>query len=332
MKGEGPERALEWAQRAITLGEQLGERDLIRGLMWRGLMRYELGDLDGIDDLERALRDALDLRVAVIPAHVNLADLVWRLRGPAAALEIQHAGIADRLSHGGTEPTWLQAESCWMLYDLGRWDELLQVAGAVAQVEEKHGAAQPGGITQAYAALVYFWRGLLDTDIAPARRALHDARRIDDPQVSAPAMAIAALAEMRHGATDRALELVREYYDVTRMRPFFRGQNLTDAVRVACAAGDIALGERMLDNMVTAAERDRLSHLTAQATIAEARGDAAGARRAFAESAQGWHALDCRLEHALALRGAGEEAEAAAILDELGVVAPPAQTAARTAK
>ena len=37
-------------------------------------------------------------------------------------------------------------------------------------------------------------------------------------------------------------------------------------------------------------------------------------------------------EHALALLGAGEEAEAEAILEELGVPPPPAQTAARTAK
>ena len=33
-----------------------------------------------------------------------------------------------------------------MLYDLGRWDELLEVAEDMRRVEEEHGAAQPGGM------------------------------------------------------------------------------------------------------------------------------------------------------------------------------------------
>ena len=276
MKAQRPERALEWAQKAITLGEELGERNLIRGLMWRGLMRCELGDLAGIEDLERAQRDALDLRVAVTPAHVNLADQVWRLRGPAAALEIQHAGIADRLSHGGTEPTWLQAESCWMLYDLGRWDELTNVAEAVARFEEQHGAARPGrhGANVCSCSCPLAGRARRRRSHGAPRS---NARRSSIRRSAAPAIVMAALAEMRHDELERALELVREYLDVTRSRPFFRSQNLTDAVRVACAAGDVALGERLLDNIVTAAERDRLCTSTATATIAEAHGDSAGA-------------------------------------------------------
>ncbi len=112
---------------------------------------------------------------------------------------------------------------------------------------------------------------------------------------------------------------------MTRNRPWFRAQNLTDAARVACGAGDIALAESLLDNVVTAAERDRLSALTVRATISED-------KDVYAEAAAGWKALGCVFEHALALRGAGDEDAANAILDELGVPLPPAQTAARTAK
>ena len=112
---------------------------------------------------------------------------------------------------------------------------------------------------------------------------------------------------------------------MTRNRPYFRAQNLTDAARIACAAGDIALAEGLLDNVVTAAERDRLSALTVRATIT-------GVKDEFAEAAVGWKALGCVFEQALALRGAGEEDAANAILEKLGVPLPPAQTAARTAK
>ena len=217
-----------------------------------------------------------------------------------------------------------------MLYDLGRWDELLEVADGVTRYEERHGPAQPGGMARPYAVLVQIWRGALDDDVTAAREALIQARRIDDPQVTAPAIVITALAHLRHGDVESAVGLVREFCDMTSGRPFFRAQNLTDAARVACAAGDIDLAERLLDNVVTAAERDRLSALTARATIAQTRGeDATGL---FKEAAEGWGAFGCRLEHALALRGAGQETEAAAILGELGVAEPSAQTAARTAK
>ena len=330
LSGRPPEVGLEWAEKAISLGERLGlEHELGRAYQWRGLMRCELGDLAGIEDLERGLALALEFRpISVVPGYVNLADQVWRQRGPTAALEIQRTAIALSTRRGGT-PTWPLAESCWMLYDLGEWDELLRVAEGIRRVEEEHGAAQPGAMADSYAALVLVRRGTLDEGAAIAADVLGRARDIEDPQVLGPALAASALAEEARGDTAAALRHIKEYGHVTRNRPYFRTQNLTDAVRVACRAEDVQLAESMLENVVTAAERDRLSALTARATIAQARGEEA--HSSFAEAAAGWERLACVLEQALALRGAGEEARAAAILAELGVV-PPAQTAARTAK
>jgi hypothetical protein len=331
MKAVSPHEGLKWAERCITLGEQIGERaELVRGLMWRGLMRCELGDVAGIEDLERAVRDALELRVAIIPTHVNLADQVWRQRGPAAALEIHGEAIAYRTGRGGAPPTWVQAESCWMLYDLGRWDELLDVVDVIRRFEEQHGAAQPGGMAQAYEALVLTWRGRVDDAGTVMERELALAREIEDPQVLAPALVAAAFLASVHGDAPAARKHLEEWHTVTGSRAFFRSQNLTDAVRVACVLGELDLAERLLDNIVTAAERDRLSDLTARATIEQARGD--DATSAFLEAAAGWDAFGCRLEHALALREAGKDVDAAPILAELGVALPPAQTAARTAK
>ncbi len=333
MKAVSPQEGLEWAQRAITLGEQLGERrELVRGLMWRGLMRCELGDVAGIEDLERAVHDALELRVAIIPAHINLADHVWRQRGPEAALEIYDQAIAYRGGRGGAPPTWVQAESCWMLYDLGRWDELLDLVEVIRRFEEQHGPAQPGGMAQAYEALVLTWRGRLGEAGTVMERELALAREIEDRQVLGPALVAGAFLASEQDDGPAARAFLEEWYTVTRSRAFFRSQNLTDAVRVACALGDPDLGERLLDNILTAAERDRLSDLTARATIAQARGEYATATTAFSEAADGWHVFGCRHEHALALRDAGEEDAANAILDELGVPLPPTQTAARTAK
>ena len=113
---------------------------------------------------------------------------------------------------------------------------------------------------------------------------------------------------------------------MTRDRPYFRAQNLTDAARVACAAGDVALAEGLLDNVVTAAERDRLSALTVRATISEdtrARSlrQPPGGRRSAASSSTRSPSVAPETRR-----------RASAILEELGVPLPPAQTAARTAK
>jgi class 3 adenylate cyclase/tetratricopeptide (TPR) repeat protein len=325
LSGESPEIALGWAAKAVSLGEELGlRRELVRAYQWRGLMRCELGDLSGIEDLEHSLAEAIELRmVLMIPAYVNLADQVWRQRGPAAALEIQTTAINLSRSRGGN-PTWPQGESCWMLYDLGEWDELLLVAEEIRLAEQERGAAQPGAMAQTYKALVMTHRGLPDGAVV-AEAALAHARRIEDPQVLGPALVASALVAQGIGSSSSATRAIEEYRHVTHNRPYVRAQNLTDAARVACRAGEIALAESLLDNVVTAAERDRLSALTVQATISED-------TSAYAEAARGWKQLGCVFEHALALRGAGEDDAATAILEGLGVPLPPAQTAARTAK
>ena len=153
-------------------------RELIRAYQWRGLMRCELGRPRGDrGSRARARRGDRAPHAARHPAYVNLADQVWRQRGPAAALEIQSDGHRVRRRRGGA-PTWPQAESCWMLYDLGRWDELLRRrGGGIRQFEETHGAAQPGAMAQTYAALVLIRRGDLDRGAARWRGSARAAQR-----------------------------------------------------------------------------------------------------------------------------------------------------------
>ena len=230
----------------------------------------------------------------------------------------------------GGNPTWPLAESCWVLHDLGRWDELLETTEEVRRVEEQHGAAQPGAMAQTYAALVHVRRGNLVDAEAVAEDALSRSRVVEDPQVLGPALVVSALLAEAKANASEALRYVEEFRRVTRDRPWFRAQNLTDAARVACAGGNVELAVSLLDNVVTAAEWDRLAALTARATITAARGERS--LDLYAEAAAGWQELGCVFEQALALRGAGDGEAASAILGELGVPLPPAQTAARTAK
>ena len=304
-QGRRPEESLAWSDKAIQLAEQLQwkGRELLNARGWRGFTRCELGDLGGIEDLEAALADALELGLpAAVPSYCNLADVVWRQRGPAAALELFRDAIAFA-ERRGSSPMWPLAESCWTLFDLGRWDELARAADAARDRTEEQGRGQPYAIASTYLAHVLVWRGSVVDAAAVMDDVLPRARAIEDPQVLGPALIVSAMVAEARGELSSARLLLEEWEKATHDRPFFRAQNLTDAVRVACATGNIPLAEKVREGVVTAAQRDRLSDLTAQAVIAEARRETSPATAAYEEAARGWRDFGCVLEHGLALLG-----------------------------
>src|SRR4029450_5109818 len=103
----------------------------------------------GVTDQRESLRraEALGATAETVLGRINLADLVWLHEGPAAGLELKRSAIelAERRGQQG-QATWGRAESTWMLYDLGRWDEVLRTNEAVAAFEREHGAGPAGGV------------------------------------------------------------------------------------------------------------------------------------------------------------------------------------------
>ena len=210
-----------------------------------------------------------------------------------------------------------------MLYDLGRWEELVRSAEEIRSFSEAHGRGQPDGIASPYHAHVLVQRGATADAATLMDDTLLRAREIEDPQVLGPALVASALVDQARGDLSSARARIEEWETATRDRPYFRAQNLADAARLACAAGDLELAARLREGVVTAAERDRLSDLAAQASIAEAKGDFAGAQAAYDAAAEGWKELACVLEHGLALFGSarclvadGRPEEAAGPLEE----------------
>jgi class 3 adenylate cyclase/tetratricopeptide (TPR) repeat protein len=303
--GGSPEESLVWSGKAIELADRLGWMGpgLLSARGWQGFTRCELGDLAGLEDLEAALGEALELGIPdAVGCYVNLADAVWRQEGPAAALAIldEATGYAER--RGGST-RWPAAESCWMLYDLGRWDDLSSGAEYV-RAEPEHQRGQPYAIASTYLALVLLRRGALDDASRLLDATLPFAREIEDPQVLGPALAVAALVGWTRRDLDGVRARLEEWDTVTRGRPFFRAQNLTDVVRLACELGELDLAERLRARVVAVPERDRLADLAALAAVAEASGDVASALAAYDEAAEGWDRFGCAFEHGLALLGA----------------------------
>ncbi len=103
-----------------------------------------------------------------------------------------------------------------MLYDLGRWDELLQVAESIRSFEEAHGAAQPGAMAQGYAAFVLIRRGASSRARRWPQTCSRTRRKIEDPQVLGPALVASALVAEATGNLSSAVSDVEEYRHVTR--------------------------------------------------------------------------------------------------------------------
>src|SRR5215218_2007840 len=89
--------ALEWADKALALADELGGLPRIRprALDARGTARCDLGDFGGMDDLRTGLALGLELGSGYDTAvlYNNLAEPVWLVEGPQAALAVCEEGV-----------------------------------------------------------------------------------------------------------------------------------------------------------------------------------------------------------------------------------------------
>jgi tetratricopeptide (TPR) repeat protein len=237
----------------------------------------------------------------------NLAEPVWLVDGSTAALELCQEGIDFAERRGLGQPMWLRASTLGPLLDLGRWDEVLALAGEAIAWDHAHGGDYLAVGCRLYMTLVRLWRGELDAAGALAAEALPRAREIGDLQQLVPALVNAALVEQAGGGRDAALALAEEAVRLTAERAGghrFRGQYLADLVRLTAEAAP-ALARDLVEQVRPTATRYRLAALTARAVLAETEGDAERAAGLFTEAAGGWLAYGQLLEHGRALLGAG---------------------------
>jgi class 3 adenylate cyclase/tetratricopeptide (TPR) repeat protein len=309
MVSEEAEDCLAWSQRTLEMAEELGLDGLrVRMRQARGLARRMLGDPGGVEDLREALRlgHELALGIETGTAYANLADALRFIEGPLASLEVTQAGrqFSERrgLMHN---VTWLKAESLRTLFDLGRWDELLQLADEVIAWDEAYGGSQIEVIAQQARAGVFLCRGELARAAELEEVFLPRARSIRDAQVLAPALAIGAAIKQAQGDHAAGVALIDELAVLTANKPVSRSGELPIAVRVCAAGGAFDLADRFLAEAAEVEARDRYSVLTGGAVLAEARGQLESAAGLYAEAAMRWAEYGHVLEHGLALLGEG---------------------------
>ena len=204
---------------AIAMANEFG-LDVIaaRTLQYRGVARTELGDVEGLDDLRESierLKDASALSVGI--GHLNLADATWMSVGAEEGLELHRATQAFCVSRGLRGSLWWsRSESTWMLFDLGRWNELLETVDEVAGSSHETGGLQALALGLPYQALVLARRGEATEAASIVEDVLPKARASAELQLLVPSLSAGALVAFANDDSDGALDLVRELVDVTR--------------------------------------------------------------------------------------------------------------------
>jgi tetratricopeptide (TPR) repeat protein len=301
--------ALSWSERALALAGRLdiGEISSL-ALQYRGQARVALGDLRGLDDLREALRTSLDLGFGLetVRAHANLGIGVWLTEGPAQGLELQQAGIDFGERRGVTSMVMLgKAHSLSSLFDLGRWDAVVDRADEVIAWDRKLGGSYSGAMARSGKARVCLLRGQLDEASRSNTESLTRARTVEDPQVLAPALVAAAMIEHVRGNNDVVSELVGEFADVVPPATLEGGVLVPDIVRLCATAGALDVAERLIEGRSEALTRHRNGLLSARATVARAKGSLDEAEHLYEHAARGWGEYGCVLERAHALLGLG---------------------------
>jgi len=98
----------------------------------KGVARFEVGDLDGLDDLRQAVELGLQLGLGrdTARAYINLSELLFRHEGPAAALEANQVGRKVCEERGITDLALVfDGEAAECLIDLGDWDHAMRLRG-----------------------------------------------------------------------------------------------------------------------------------------------------------------------------------------------------------
>jgi class 3 adenylate cyclase/tetratricopeptide (TPR) repeat protein len=305
-----PDEGLNWAGKTMALADRLGADDIRqKALQMRAVARFDIGDLDGLDDLHEAVELGLRLGLGreTARAYINLSELLSRHEGPAAALEANQLGRKVCEERGITDLTLLcDVEITECLIHLGDWDRAVRAIDELIAHLQAKGDPYLVVLSQAAKAFILVWRGGLTQATLLVDELLPRASRIGDLQVLARVFPIAGLVKLAGGNVDAAVRCVKEFATTTRQAPaFYRAQPLPELVRICVAAGELGLAKQLVTNVEVHPAHAQHALVTAQAVLAEATGDFKEASTLYAEAAERWSRFGIVLEHGRTLLGLG---------------------------
>jgi class 3 adenylate cyclase/tetratricopeptide (TPR) repeat protein len=299
------DEAVADADRALELAQKTGvQRGIVNAHNARGIALMNLGDATGVEDF-RAIID-LDIGHGAALGYESLAEALWITVGPGPALDAydESLKLTDRRSLVRTS-TWTRAERLRVLFDLGRWDELVGIAreeGAANWLGLAHGSA----FADPLEAEVSLRRGHVDRAVTLMDVFLPRVRGMGDLQVLLRALTVAALVESARGHSERAISLLEE---VAAQAPqtiaWYLPIVLPDISRVCADAGRAEPGRTLLEGLTPSFARHVNAIVSSRAVLAEAEGELDRAASLYEEASWAWATYGSVLERGLALLGHG---------------------------
>jgi tetratricopeptide (TPR) repeat protein len=300
------EAAVRSAADALSLAEHLRLPVPGKALGFRGSARCAMGDLRGLDDMERALelliaegsgRDAGVLQC-------NLALERVQLEGPAATLALLETARLFADARGLTETTWFAAAaSINGLVMVGRFSEALDQASALLPLLRASGERlQVCHVLKAETAALTE-RGI-DAS-AQAEEALQIAYDSDDPILLMYTAWGVARALVAVGNKGKAHALLDEIAGAPVHHDSRYAEVLPALARAASALTDPGLVDRLAEGVPHTLPGQQHALATIGAIQAEAAGDHDRAAGLYADAAERWGRFTNVLEQAHALLAEG---------------------------
>jgi tetratricopeptide (TPR) repeat protein len=300
---------LDVAQRAIDLSQQLGSPVDPRLIVLRGCARCDLGLAGGDEDLRRALEMCRTSGPGEDASWVlnYVSNWLYIYEGFHASLAICAEGLDVARRRGAVDlEAELRTVIVWACHAGGDWDRVLDEATAIDSLLETPVVRDPWslGVVRSLRALVLVERGCAQEGATLLDWLEQRAR--ERPTDGAACSIAAAAARMTRGDPVRALEFLSLGEAALRGKGgYWLAWLLPDGVRIALAAGDRSLAERLAGSLEPLQPIARHALVAAQALVTEARGDFEAASAGFADAASRWHDFAAVYEEAHALLGQG---------------------------
>jgi hypothetical protein len=316
------DEAFHVADTSLHMAASHDLRPPLRSLEIRGLARLGSGDSGGLVDLKDSLAGLLESgegRGAGV-TWLNYAFVLWQLEGTAAGLaelaEAREFARRRRLAE------LLQQMACAVLQptlETGRLTEVVRQCGE--QLEAAGPAFTALRRIEVLAALARAEYELGRPDAAgPAEEAYSLAVPEGWPDVIVVAAAPVALTRAAAGDRDGVREVLQRIAGLSEMAVSHEFASRAPAlVRAGLAVGEADLAARVAAFLSPLLPTRQYATASAQASLAEYRGDRETAAAGFGAAAAGWAALGNKVEQAYALRGQGRcgSATAATAAEEL---------------
>src|SRR5919201_2875187 len=195
------------------MAETLGLRDIrANALNTVGCARFQLGEAEGLADLERSIALATAANSPVVGrAYLNFGAVLYYAGELSREYEAQARGRQEARRFGQLLLLrFLEAHLREELYWTGRWSECEELARErIAELEQGGSEYNASGLFLCRG-LIRLARGDTEGALADAQGGLQEGRRVRDPQVLEPALAIGARIMSAAGRQDEAASVADE--------------------------------------------------------------------------------------------------------------------------